>query len=102
MKSRNASNLQANAYFWDGTKQLPGILEVNKTELIFRFDDFRHSHLKLCIYLKDIEAAKVFLLFDVVKNGLKVSSKDNKVDLFILDEADLFCETLKRQMEKLS
>lgn len=102
MKSKNTVTLRARAFFWDGSKQLPGLLKLNKEKLLFQFDDFLHSHLKLCIDLKSIDSVKVFLVFNIAKNGLKITSNNQKIDMFILDEAELFYECLKKQMNEIT
>lgn len=86
--------MSAPAIFWDGKNKLPGNLELSGTELKFYFDDFRHSHLELCIKLTEIEEAGLFLLFDFANHGLKIKSKGGKVDLFILEDSKSFHETL--------
>ncbi len=93
---------QTPAIFWDGTKQLPGLLELRNDELVFKFDDFKHSHLNLCIKLSDIEYAKEFLLFKIARKGLKVSSKNDRIDLFILEDPKPFCKALLLQIENIS
>ncbi len=99
--SKPRSILQSLAIFWDGTKQLSGTLELWDTELVFHFEDFKHSNLNLCIKLEDIEYAKVFLLFNIARKGLKVSSKNDRIDMFILDDSKKFCEALLLQMRKI-
>ena len=92
MKSRKYSSkiiLTSKAHLWDGYRQLPGTLSLTEQKLIFEFDDFQGSHLNLIISLADIEAVKHFLVFEIGKNGLKVTSKEGH-DLFLLEEAMSF------------
>ena len=88
------------AIFWDGSKQLSGTLELDESELRFKFEDFKHSHLNLQIQFSDIEYAKVFQLFEIATKGLKVVSKGEVVDMFILDNCKGFCNDLNAQIEK--
>lgn len=88
------------AHFYDGAKQLPGTLELREKELHFIFDDFKHSHLNLCIPLSEIEYVRVFLLFGIADHGLKVASQCDKIDIFILDDSRTFCEAVKKQIQK--
>ncbi|MEZ4957200.1 MAG: hypothetical protein R2825_26815 [Saprospiraceae bacterium] len=89
------------ARFYDGVKQLSGYLELGEDKLHFHFDDFKHTHLNLNISLADIESVTVFPIFNIANNGLKVSSKGEKIDLFILKESKVFCEAIKNQIERL-
>ena len=90
------------AIFWDGAKQLSGILEIFETELTFQFEDFKHSHLGLRISFEEIQYAKEFLLFNLTRNGLKIVSRDGKIDMFILDDSKSICELINFQLAKVS
>jgi len=92
--------LHSPAFFWDGTTQLPGVLQLRSTELVFKFSDFKHSHLNLNIPLRDVESARVFMIFNISKNGLRIDSRNDKIDLFVLEDCKGFCEVLLREMKK--
>ena len=93
--TKEISILNSHAYLWDGTKQLSGNLRLCPSQLVFYFDDFQQTHLNLIIPLSEIEYVKVFLIFDIAGNGLKVESKNGKVDLFVLEDCERFCRILK-------
>lgn len=94
--------LTVTAIFWDGAHQLSGTLELNETKLIFRFDDFKHSHLNLSIMLSDIKYAKVFLVFNIARKGLKIETEDGTIDMFVLEDSKAFCIVLNNQIKKVS
>ena len=93
--------LEQTAIFWDGIKQLPGALILEQTKLIFKFDDFKSSHLNLCISLEEIQYARIFLVFDIAKNGLKVCTHNGHTDLFILEDCKKISDALNQQIEKI-
>ena len=93
--TKEISILNSHAYLWYGTKQLSGTLELWPTQLVFHFDDFKKTQLTLNIALANIEFAKLFLIFNIAKNGLKVKTKDGKIDLFVLEDCERFCRILK-------
>jgi len=86
--------IKSHAYLWDGTKQLSGTLELWPSQLVFHFDDFQMTHLNLNIPLEKIEYAKVFMIFNIAKNGLKVKTREGKIDLFVLKDCREFYRVL--------
>ncbi|MCB0519053.1 MAG: hypothetical protein H6577_12460 [Lewinellaceae bacterium] len=80
------STLQSPAALYNGKQQLPGTLVLTEEHLLFTFDDYRHSHLNLQIPLADIEQAEEFLIYNLTRNGLKITSGDGHFDLFELED----------------
>jgi len=58
------------ASLWDGQKHLSGKLFLTRKNLVFKFDDFRRSHLKLEILLEEIGRVDTFLIFENSRKGL--------------------------------
>jgi len=73
-------------------------LILEKEVLVFQFDDFRHSHLNLEIPLNEIKTVKPFLLFKIVRKGLKIISHKDKVDLFVLENSKEFSDVINRKL----
>ena len=101
MNSGKTQIHESAASLWDGNKQLPGKLSLTPKNLFFKFDDFQKSHLNLQIPLADIEQAEPFLIFDISRNGLKVTGKKGQMDLFILDDPMAFKKALVKAMGNL-
>lgn len=93
--------LSTPASLWDGTRQLPGTLEIWEGEVVFRQQAFLGSHLNLVISLSEIEKVEEYLVFDLARNGLQIWSKSGQADLFVLDEARLFKKKLLEQVALL-
>ncbi|MCB0650230.1 MAG: hypothetical protein KDC85_03070 [Saprospiraceae bacterium] len=89
------------AYLWDGTNRLPGILELWNTEVVFRFSGFKSSHLNLVIPVSSIEKVEEYLIFDLAKNGLKIQSREDKFDLFVMEEVWKFKNSLTKALDRL-
>lgn len=100
-KNLRTSILSVSANIWDGSRQLSGNLELWEKQVIFKFADFKFSHLNLYIPLKDIENAEEFLVFNLAKNGLRIENKDGKYDMFVLEEGAVFKKALHEQLKKL-
>lgn len=91
--------LKSNAIFWDGSIQLTGVIELWEGKLTFDFEDFQHSHLSLAIQLSDIKTIKIFRIFNIAKNGLKIISNDGHVDMFVLEDCKTFYQLLSKNLE---
>ena len=91
--------LQVSAHLWDGHKQLPGKLSLTPKNLFFHFDDFQKSHLNLQVPLLEIKKAETFLLYDLAKNGLKITSSGGQIDLFILADPEQFKKIIFQTIE---
>jgi hypothetical protein len=89
------------AILWDGIHQLSGSLEIWDTEIVFRFADFRNSHLNLSVPLVEIEAVEKYLVYDLAKNGLQILDKEGRIDLFVLEEVSEFKHTLLQTIAQL-
>ncbi|MEK7256818.1 MAG: hypothetical protein AAB316_18840 [Bacteroidota bacterium] len=85
-KAAETPLLAAPAHLWDGIRQLPGSLELWEDRVVFRFSNFKDSHLNLTILLAQIELVEEYLVFDLARNGLRFQSKNGWCDLFVLEE----------------
>ena len=83
------------AFLWDGLSQLPGTLELWEQKVVFRFDNFRDTHLNLVIPLWEILRVEEFLIFNISRNGLRIENKEGKADCFVLEEPGIFKEKIK-------
>ena len=102
---KKAGNLQLHTYpahLWDGDRQLPGILELWQQQLVFRFANFRDSHLNLLIHFCDIQGVEEFLIYDIARNGLRIIGKDGKTDLFVLEDSQVVKQTLEKLLKNLA
>ena len=100
MQNESVPILSAPAHLYDGDRQLPGTLELWPQQLVFRFANFRESHLNLFIQLDSIKKVEEFLIYNVARNGLRISCKDGKTDLFVLEESQPFKATLDNQLKE--
>jgi len=97
----NKKIVDDSAVFWDGNKQLSGTLELSETALVFLFDDFNQSNLKLKIQVAKIQYVNVFKVYNVSNVGLKIISQDKRIDLFVLEKAKVFYQKLKEKIQHL-
>ncbi len=86
------------AHLWDGYRQLPGTLELWEQQLVFRFANFRDSHLNLTIQFSDIEKVEEFLIYNLARNGLRIIGKDGKADDFVMEESHFFKKLLEARL----
>ncbi|TAK37401.1 MAG: hypothetical protein EPO28_12020 [Saprospiraceae bacterium] len=89
------------ASLWDGIRQLPGTLELWGQEVVFRFANFKDSHLDLVIPISEIEIAEEYLVFDLARNGLRIESKGGRYDLFVLEDVPRFKHALAKELARL-
>ncbi len=75
------------AILWDGFKKINGFLEIENSNLIFRFVDFNNSSLTLQISINEIETLKHYRLFSQEINGVELISKDGKRNVFVVENA---------------
>ena len=90
--------LEFPAHLWDGIRQLPGTLELWEKEVVFRFVNFKDSHLNLVIPISEIEKVEEYLVFDLARNGLRICSKGGRCDLFVLEDGQAFKKAIKGRM----
>lgn len=88
------------AHLWDGANRLPGALELWEMEIVFRPEYFASGHLNLVIPLAEIEKVEEFLVFDVARNGLRISSHGGRSDLFVMEEGQSFKHAVNRQLRR--
>ena len=89
---------KSSATLCDGTSRLQGCLELWNTEIYFRLNDFKESHLNLIIPLKGIEKVEEYLVFDLAKNGLRIQDEEGRYDLFVLEDVRTFKQILIKTM----
>ncbi len=100
-KNTNAPIYKSSATLWDGTQKLRGCLELWETEIFFRLNEFKESHLNLSIPLTAIEKVEEYLVFDLAKNGLRIQDKQGKYDLFVIDDVHKFKHILLEELARL-
>jgi hypothetical protein len=88
------------AHLWDGANRLPGALELWEREIVFRPEYFASGHLLLVIPLAEIERVEEFLVFDVARNGLRISSFGGRSDLFVMDQGQSFKHAVYKQLQR--
>ena len=96
MKEAQTQILLSPASLYNGKQQLPGTLILTDEHLLFTFDDFSQSHLNLQIPINEIEQVEEFLIFNISRNGLKITSKDGHLDLFVLNDPAVFRKAIVR------
>ncbi len=96
MKSVETILLQSLASLYNGKQQLPGTLILTDEHLLFTFDDFSQSHLNLQIPINEIEQVEEFLIFNISRHGLKITSKDGHLDLFVLNDPAVFRKAIAK------
>lgn len=84
------------AFIWDENKQLSGSIFLSDEEVIFQFRDFGKSHLSLKIAYTNIIKIEIFVIYNLSINGLKIVGKNQKEDLFILQNP----KALKKEIEQ--
>lgn len=89
------------AHLWDGANRLPGYLQLWDTEIVFLPEYFANSHLTLTIPLAEIERLEEFLIFDLGRNGLRISSRGGRSDLFVMDQGQSFKHAVYKQLQRI-
>lgn len=89
---------KTSAIFWDGKKQLEGVLELWDAEIIFHFEDYKNSSLNLVILISEIENVQLFMIYRIARNGVKIISKRNRIDQFVLEDSKYFFKLLLQQL----
>lgn len=84
---------------WDGFKQLPGTIEIWPTEVVFNFNDFSESHIKLSIPFNEIVQITPFMVYDIAKIGLQIESKSGKKDFFVSTDSKKICNLIQQQVK---
>lgn len=74
------------AILWDGSKRIQGKLELTDTHLKFHFLDFSHTDLAFELTYAKIESIGMYSLFDKTEQGIKIVSKTQTVNIFILEK----------------
>jgi len=93
--------MEEEAWIWNDYQRLPGSLQLWPDRIQFIFQDFPRSHLKLEIFLGEIEEVDSFLVFNLSRLGLIIQNHDDRVDQFILDNAESFRKALLKRMENI-
>lgn len=63
--------------------------------MVFRFEDFKNSHLSLVIFIHEIERIETFQIFNAFNYGVRILNKKGKSDAFIIEDA----VEMKRRLE---
>lgn len=90
--------LNMDAWIWNGHQQLPGTILLCDDRLLFQLQAFADTHLKLEIFLSDIEEVDSFIVFNVSRLGLLIRHRDGLSDRFILEDPEAFRKALLAQL----
>jgi len=90
------------ASIWDGSYQLPGVLEILNDTVSFKFNDFNKSHIKLQIPFIEIKEVEEYLIYELARGGLRITSKNGHFDLFVLQNVALFKQKVLEELSKLN
>ena len=90
-----------NAILWDGQKQLHGYLEFGGKELIFRLKDFFDTSLYLAIAYLDIVQVRNHNIFGISHNALEIISRDEKRNVFVVDNLDHVKKELRGKIKSI-
>jgi len=74
------------AILWDGYKQIKGDLILEKERIRFRLADFSETDLVFDLAYQEIEAVSYHSLYELSSNGLRIKSKNNKSNIFIVEK----------------
>lgn len=96
-----SNHLKVPVHLWDQEKTIQGTLILRPDMLVFELVDFGQSHLDMKIPLRDIIRVESFLIFGHARKGLKITSKDERVDLFVLDDPLSFRKQLLLAIEAI-
>ncbi len=102
VQTQNNQGLQFTAFLWDGIQRLEGALIIGEAFLEFKSKNFQNSHLKLLIRLDQINKVEEFRIFEVSRNGVRLHSRDGKIDSFVLDESIQFRKLLQKKLDALT
>ena len=72
---------------WDGYKQLHGIIEFRAEDLSFSLLDFKETDLQLIIPFRNIKKVCYHKLYALSIDGVEVQTNDNKVNVFVVENA---------------
>jgi hypothetical protein len=87
------------AILWDGHKQIEGELNLQADQLIFEFEDFKNSSIKLDIRYSDISDVTFKKLYNIESAGIQIKTIDGKEDVFILSDTSGIFEILKTKLK---
>jgi hypothetical protein len=94
--------LRMDAYIWNGKQKLLGKLVLTNESLEFILKGFEESRLLWRINRNKIRQAKDFLVYDVARQGLKITGDDGKSDLFVFEKKTELSQILKVLNQKIT
>lgn len=97
MYDNNEIQIFPSVYLWNDIDKIKGVLHLTAENLVFIAEGFEQSHLQLSIPLRKIDKITDYKLYDISVLGLQINTFDNKITVFILDNA--LC--LKKQLKEL-
>jgi hypothetical protein len=95
MYDNNEVQILPSVYLWNGVDKIKGALHLTAENLVFVAEGFEHSHLQLSIPLLKIDKITDYKLYDISVLGLQINTFDDKMTVFILDNAVCLKKKLK-------
>lgn len=92
---------QSEAILWDGYTQLHGKLIINDNNLIFYLSHFKDSQLHWTIELHSIVSIDSVLIYNLLRNGVKIQTTNNNQYLFVLPDSLSFQQKLKEIISRI-
>ena len=92
------SMISTKAWLVENLHRLAGTLIYENQVIKFIPTEFQNGHLKLEIPIHSIKALTEFLLFEIVKRGIKITTLSDKEDQFILDNGSLFIQIIREEL----
>ena len=88
------------AILWDGQKQIKGHLHLVEHHLQFKMIDFADTDLDLDISYSDIEKVEYHQLYDMTTQGLEIITKNQRKNIFILDDPNDVKSSIDKRTRK--
>ena len=90
------------AILWDGHKQIKGQLILEKKRIKFKLADFSDTDLDFDLAYEEIKRVCYHKLYDLAQCGLMIFSKNDKTNIFIVEEPRVLIETIKMRCELIA
>lgn len=87
------------AILWDGHKQIKGELILEKKRIKFCMMDFSDTDLDFDLAYGEIEELEYHSLYELSTSGLRIKSKNNKSNIFIVEEPVELKEAIQLRCE---
>jgi len=90
------------AILWDGHNQIKGELILEKKRIKFRLADFSDTDLDFDLAYQEIQAVTYHSLYEISLSGLKIKSKHDKSNIFIVEEPEKLKEAIQTRCDLIS